>query len=291
MNRVIVFGSINLDLVTKVKSHPHPGETVMGSSYQMLPGGKGANQALAAAKAMDKAADVLLVGATGQDDFGKLALSNLQSAGVDLSCIANTKSGTGIAMIAVNELGENNIIVCSGANAEASADQLSSIVFEPGDILLTQQETQLDEIWQAHSMAKASNVTVVHNAAPAGEIPSKAFKNIDYLIVNESEALSMSAKLSLGVESAEQSAKDISNQTDTSVILTLGKNGAFSVNNSVPRTFAAPTVEAVDTTGAGDVFCGTFAAALATGVPQHTAIEKSLVQASEACLTFGAQSN
>jgi ribokinase len=263
----------------------------MGSNYQMLPGGKGANQALAAAKAMDSAADVLLVGATGQDDFGKLALSNLRSVGVDLSCIANAKGGTGIAMIAVNEFGENNIIVCSGANGEVSTDQLSSIVFKPGDILLTQQEIQLDEIWQAHSMAKTSNVTVVHNAAPAGEIPVSAFKNIDYLIVNESEALSIGAMLGLDTENAMQLAKEIFNQTDTSVILTLGKNGASCFIKSVHKTFPAPAVEAVDTTGAGDVFCGTFAAALATGASQDTAIEKSVKQASEACLTFGAQSN
>ena len=287
--QVIVFGSINLDLVTRVQSHPVPGETVVGSDYEMLPGGKGANQALAAAQAISTPSKVNMVGCVGNDDFAAHAIGNISRSGMDFSLVKHVSAGTGIAMIAVNESGENSIVVCPGANALAQAIHLSDTAFSRGDILLTQQEVPLAEIWRSHVIAKKSGAIVVHNAAPAASIPATAFQNIDYLIVNASELNSLANGFGLAALDTQSAAACIAVEFDVSVILTLGENGVFSVIEGDQLYKPADSVEVVDTTGAGDVFCGTFAAGLAEGLPPDVAVERSMLAATNACTSFGAQ--
>lgn len=290
MSKVIVFGSINLDLVTRVTKHPKPGETVIDSDYELLPGGKGANQALAAAKALKVPSNAILIGATGTDDFANAALANLSKVGVELKVAKFNNSRTGIAIIAVDENGENNIIVCSGANALVSTSQFTKIELSTKNVLLTQQEIPLPEVWAAHSMAKKSGPIVIHNAAPAASIPDTAFQNIDYMIVNASEAVSIGSEHNLKAAETENIAQQIANWFGVNVILTLGEQGVATYISGNSQRYPALPIDVVDTTGAGDVFCGTFAASIANGNSISTCIENSIVAASNACRTFGAQS-
>lgn len=299
--RVFVFGSINLDLVTTVKHHPVPGETVSGSDYRMLPGGKGANQALACdrwrASTDPGSFKVVMIGAVGSDGFADTALENLKVSGIDLDPVATVSSGTGLAMIAVDEHGENNIIVCPGANAFARADQFPVDQMNTGDIVLTQQETNLEEIWKFHATAQNRGALVVHNAAPAmpldggsaGASLEAVLGNIDYLIVNESEMESLDVELDLAGKGTEEKADLLARQYDICVILTLGAKGAAGFLNGNRIDQPAFKVSVVDSTGAGDVFCGTFAAELAMGSSAETAIRHAVKAASKACEYFGAQ--
>jgi len=292
--RVIVFGSINLDLVTRVKTLPLPGETVIGSDYQLIPGGKGANQALAAAQSLTDPKRVLMTGCVGEDDFASRALSNLSKIGLDLKRTRPSATSTGIAMIGVDENGENSIVVCPGANGLTSAEQLRDIGLSARDVLLTQQEVPLDEVFAAHAIARQSGAIIVHNAAPAASLPTKAIGNMDYLIVNETEAEAICREHDLKARINETGSQElafvIAERFGVSVILTLGENGAVSVLVGNRLQHEAIPANVVDTTGAGDVFCGTFAACLADGISSEQAVEKAMAAASRACEVFGAQS-
>lgn len=288
-NKVIVFGSINLDLVTQVAAHPKPGETIQGSDYQMLPGGKGANQALAAARALEDPSKALLLGCVGKDDFADIALRNLVSEGVDLSNVSRTDTGTAIAMIAVANSGENSIIVCPGANAETKAEAVAITGLSKTDVLLTQQEIPAAEVWASHALAKSKEVIVIHNCAPAADIPPYALENIDILISNETEAAVVARHLEIAGETPQRMCKAIASRFGKTVILTLGENGAFFFADDGETHHPTKKVDVVDTTGAGDVFCGTFAAMLAQKHTVNIAIERAIEEASKACTRFGAQ--
>lgn len=285
--RVLVFGSINLDLVTQTRFHPKPGQTVKGSKFRRLPGGKGANQALAAAWSY-RPEMVLLIGATGDDGFARDALVNLVSAGVNLENVACLQAPTGLAFIVVNREGENTIVVTPGANGEVHAGQLAGLVPQAGDVLLTQNEVPADEIHKARSLAKSAGAITVHNAAPASRIPQEVFAAIDYLIVNESEALAVAGR-ELD-DDPKEAARQIFRQHTSSVVLTLGAAGVFACLPQGELEIPAPAIEVVDTTGAGDAFCGTFASCLAQGLLPEDCLTKAVEAGSEACRYFGAQS-
>lgn len=282
---ILVFGSINLDIVTRVPGIPRPGETVKGDSYQLVPGGKGANQALAVKRA---GVDCAMVGAVGQDGFADLALSALQEAGVDLSAVNQSEEPTGIASIAVEDSGENAIAVASGANATANSAQLQSL---SGTHLLTQQEVPDAEVWAAHRWAKSHGVMVLHNAAPASAIPTSALETIDWLVVNEIEAQMVAEGADLDVASADPMgcAKVLSDAFHMDVIVTLGADGARSFGPS--GVFAAQSlpVDVKDTTAAGDTFAGVFAAGLSQGFSVETALQRAAIAGSLACTVHGAQ--
>lgn len=164
---IVVFGSVNVDFVTRVSRIPRPGETTLGPDYAVIPGGKGANQALAARRA---GADVALVGAVGQDPFADIALALLRTDGVDCSRVAAVASPTGAAFIAVDDHGENAIVVASGANRQVRADQIEGLTLSSADILLLQREVSEHEAIIAAQRARAAGARVVLNAAPAGPI-------------------------------------------------------------------------------------------------------------------------
>lgn len=283
---IIVFGSINLDLVVMVKRLPLPGETSAGPDCQTFAGGKGANQALAARRA---GAQVKMIGAVGNDSFAAPALANLEAASVDLSALHRLEGATGIAMIGVESCGENLIIVGSGVNARVSADWLNGQL-SPSATLLMQAEIPLSEAAAAIDAAHAAGARVIFNTAPATDpAVAQLAARADVVISNESEAADIAAALGLpGEPAAYAAAMAASGRT---AVVTLGGDGVLAHDGTTLITVAPPVVEVVDTTGAGDAFCGAFAAALDRGVNLALALAEGVAAGSLACTATGAQSS
>ena len=283
---IIVFGSINIDLVTKVAKIPGPGETVLGGDYATSPGGKGANQALAARRA---GARVALAGAVGKDAFAAQALALLRADGVDLSAMRECDAPTGAAFIAVDARGENAIVVASGANMQARAAQLASLNIAPGDILLLQRETPMAETEAAALHAKARGARVMLNLAPAGPVSEPLLRALDFICVNEHEALTLGAMLNIEAKDPEAICRAVDAGFNLAAIATLGPAGAVGFQKGLRVAAAAPSVEVVDTTGAGDTFVGAFAAALERAAGFEAAMRDGLAAGSLACAKPGAQ--
>jgi ribokinase len=293
---IAVFGSINVDLVTRVPALPRPGETVLALSYQTLCGGKGANQAVAAARAAGGLTPVAMIGAVGDDGFGVLSRENLASEGIDVAGVAAAPEPTGCAFIQVEDSGENVITVASGANRLLTAKVMSATALGPGDILVLQMEVPLAESLKAARAARARGARVVANLAPVpadlDAIQLKALLDaVDILVVNEHEALRAAALLIPQAKDPLAAAKAIVAHSGRTVVATLGGEGALAVlpNRKTIRA-AAPPITPVDTTGAGDTFVGVFAAALAEGLALEAAMARACKAASLACMALGAQS-
>ncbi len=283
---ITVFGSLSADLVAQVKHLPTPGETVTGPSYTVVPGGKGANQALAAALA---GAPVRMVGAVGSDGFREMALSGMQKGGVDLTAMADSPEKTACAFIAVDAQGENLIFVASGANLDARAAQLQDVSLSEGDVLLLQMEVTHAENWKAIEIAKAKGVKVVLNLAPAGPIPEDSLRRIDVLVVNETEAGQLGEQLGLSDQDPEAIAAKIAADFDLDCIVTLGPAGARSFGPSGRFSVPSLAIDVVDTTAAGDAFVGAFAAGLDQDLTMEQALRQGAVAGSLACRAVGAQ--
>ncbi|MGH3425691.1 MAG: ribokinase [Nocardioidaceae bacterium] len=262
--RVVVVGSLNIDLVVGVERHPGPGETVLGGELTRLPGGKGANQALAAARA---GAAVHLVGRVGDDADGQTYLAGLAGSGVDVTHVRQTPDATtGTALITVADSGENTIVVAPGANGWVRPSDVDDAdgTIRAADVLLVQLELPMDTVVRAVEVARRAGVRAVVNASPVRDVPGALLDAADPVIVNEPEARA------LGLSDA---------------CVTLGARGARWGG----RRADPPPVEVVDTTGAGDVFAGTLAARLAEGRTAGEALW-SAVDASAAATTWrGAQ--
>ncbi|MGZ4632714.1 MAG: PfkB family carbohydrate kinase, partial [Actinomycetes bacterium] len=241
---VVVVGSLNVDVVVTVPSHPRPGETVLATSLRRLPGGKGANQAVAAARA---GAVVRLVGCVGDDADGADYVDRLAAQGVDTSTVRRVVGvPTGTALVTVDDAGENSIVVAPGANARVTADDVRAVVLAPGDVVLVQLEVPLDVVAAAARHATAHAARLVLNLAPFAELPAAVLGAADPVVANEHEAAQLRA-------------------TPGSLAVTLGARGARWQRGGEVSEVPAPAVDAVDTTGAGDVFAGTLAAAIAAG--------------------------
>lgn len=266
---IIVFGSIGLDIVQSVRRLPRAGETVLTGDYAMLPGGKGANQALAAARA---GGAVTFIASIGADDFGARALANLEQAGIDLTGVKRTNRPTACATISVDADGENQIVVASSANLDTAATQLRP---NGGDLLLQQMEIPLPEIWAGIDRAHKVGAKTILNAAPFQPIPPASLKKLDVLIVNEIEARMLGDDLGLGATDLTDICAQVREKFDLVVVLTLGGQGAKVFVGQQTLTATALPIQALDTVGAGDAFVGVFVAALAA--------EKSLAD----CLTWG----
>lgn len=281
---IVVFGSINVDLVTVVPRLPGPGETVKGPDYQTFPGGKGANQALAARRA---GATVAMIGAVGADGFRTEALSLLSAAGVDLSGVAALDAPTGIAMIAVDGRAENQIVVASGANSRADPAGVARRI-RAGDTLLLQYEVPNAAVLAAAEAARAAGARVVLNAAPAGPVPPALARLVDVLIVNEHEAAEVGAAAGLITEPRAFAAA-WAEATGGLCVVTLGAEGAIAAGPEGGVSVAPPAVRVVDTTAAGDGFVGAFAAALDRGATLAEALVDGVAAGSLAVETTGAQ--
>lgn len=283
---IIVFGSIGVDLVTNVSHIPHPGETVLCEGYFIVPGSKGANQAVAAARA---GSNVLHVGSCGDDGFAALALSIMKEAGVDLSQVATIAKPTAVALITVDETAENAIVVASGANRATHVGQLERCNFGAGDTVVLQREVPDAETFAAVALAKARGARVILNVAPAGAIPPETLSLLDVLIVNEHEAVVVAAAVGIGTADPEDAVRQINERFGCAAIVTLGKDGAVGWIDRVRRAVPALAVVPVDTTAAGDAFTGAFAAALDQGMGFTTAMARGATAGSLACTRAGAQ--
>lgn len=283
---IVAFGTINADLVTVVSRFPVPGETVKGRDYQIFPGGKGANQALAAARA---GAKVTLVGAVGRDAFADAALVNLKAAGVDLSGVRRSASPTGIYMIAIGPGGENLMIGANAANDSARASWLDGR-FGPDVTFVTQNSLGPAEVEAAIAMARRAGSRIVYNAASAEVVSPETFAAADIVVVNEHEARrygelfgATTDPLAFAPWAAERFGRD--------VVVTLGAEGIVGVVGGRRVAARPPKIAAVDTTGAGDAFCGALAAAVDRGESREAALRQGIAAGSLACLEPGAQTS
>lgn len=267
MSRVVVVGSVNADLLTQVAVHPAPGETVLGRSMSVLAGGKGANQAVAAARL---GAEVAFVGAVGDDSFAGQATTGLRAAGVDLSALATVPGPTGIALVTVSADGENSIVVISGANAAVAADTVSAhaATVAGADVVVLQGEIPRAATETAARLARGR---VVLNLAPVIELSPDVVRGADPLVVNEHEArlaLALVGGPDVPDDDHAAAARALTSAGVTSVVITLGSEGAVVATRSGDgevATVPSPKVSAVDTTGAGDAFVGALASRLAAG--------------------------
>ncbi len=283
---ITVFGSINVDMVTRVKRIPGPGETVHGTDYALIPGGKGANQALAACRA---GAAVRLVGAIGNDDFAQTALRELEAGGVDLTAVTHRTGTTGVAIITVDEGGENTIALSPGANAHADAAAIPEGAFGSGDTLLLQMEVPVAQNYAAAADARAAGARVILSLAPYEPLSPDELVAFDMLIVNEHEATDLAKHLAVAGGTPEETVTALAATLGRTVIATLGPDGAIAADGKEVIRVPALQVTPVDTTGAGDTFCGVLAAWLDEGASLRTAMARAAVAGSLACTREGAQ--
>jgi ribokinase len=283
---ITVIGSINLDLVADVERLPAPGETVPGSGFRMTAGGKGANQALAAARA---GAHVRMVGAVGKDHFADAALECLRACGIDLSGVREAHAVTGTALILVGEGGENVIAVVPGANGTVLPGDLMAADLREGEFLLLQNEIPLSTIRRALEAARKSGTLSLYNAAPYSAKAAPLLEHADLVILNETECDHYAAALGLEGHDRDEKMRRFVARTGRTVVLTLGADGAIAVTPEGRIGAPALPVSPVDTVGAGDTFCGYLAAGLASGLGLHEALMRAAAAGSLACLKPGAQ--
>ena len=264
--KVVVFGSFAMDLTARVPSIPREGETVLGSSFAMGPGGKGSNQAVAAHRA---GADVTLITKVGRDAFGEAARAFYKMEGMRMDCVLSGDVGTGCALIAVDErTAQNAIVVVSGACGAITAEDVESCrsAVEGAGVVLTQLETNYDAVCRVIDIASATGARIVLNPAPAGKLPPEYMKKLDVVTPNETEAELITGLPMRTKQDAPAAARMLLAMGVKAALITLGKNGAYATDGRISRWIEPIAVEAVDTTGAGDAFNGAFAAALAAGM-------------------------
>lgn len=283
---LIVFGSINMDMVVKPGHIPQAGETVLCPDYDLLPGGKGANQALAAAR---MGARVALVGCAGNDSYAPQILNRIRRQGVMTSGVAQSDRPTGCALVLREEDGKHRIIVASGANNDASADQVPDEILKSNYMLLVQMEVPSEEVFTLIRRAHDRGVKVILNLAPAVPLPDDIPSKIWILVLNEIEIAQAVANMNLHADAPEDMAKKLAEKGGTTCIVTLAEKGSFvaKADGSTFTVNALPLEEVIDTTGAGDAYCGTLSACLYEGMELDEAVRWASVAGSLACMEVG----
>lgn len=278
---IIVFGSINLDLIFPVAHIPAPGETVLGPSIRIEPGGKGANQAVAAAR--DGAA-VVMAGAVGRDTLVTSALTLLRAAHVDLTRVLETDTSTGCAAIAVDPSGDNAIMVGSGANLAVRHGQIEDALLGPDATLVLQMEVPAEETAALIHRARAKGARIVLNLAPAAPLPEAALRELDVLVVNETESAWLAGHLGCA-----DGAAALRDRLAVIIVRTLGGDGLDVATEASVTAMPARAITPVDTTAAGDCFVGVLAAALDRGLTLTAALERATTAAALCCTRHGSQ--
>jgi ribokinase len=278
--KIFVVGSINIDLVASVPRMPAEGETLTGKSFATYPGGKGANQAVAAARL---GADVVMVGRLGEDNFANQLRGELEASGVKTQCVLNVRKPSGSAMILVTPQGHNSIVVIPGANHELGPGDLDGHLDELRDaaMVLAQLEIPLETVEHLGELTAALGVPFLLDPAPAQALSAETLRNVTWLTPNESEARSLLEHLGysmaedvIGDAAIAEAAERILATGVRNVIFKLGARGVYLSGKDVAPTYIAPyTVQAVDTTAAGDAFNGGFAYGLAQGLPPEKAAQ------------------
>ena len=300
MNVVVVVGSLNVDLVVRAPRIPSPGETVLGDDLQQYSGGKGANQAVACAR---MGAKVRMVGAVGNDTFGRFLLDTLEADSIDLQFVAlSDRKPSGVALITVGEDGQNAIVVSPGANSLVDATFVTrcEAAFDGASIVILQLETPLDGVIEAAKLAKARNMRVILNPAPACALPGELLTLVDDIIPNHSELA-----LITGTTNLDDGINLLKKMGPENVVVTLGSDGAILAkevpeseeaeategNHQATQKFEAIEVNVVDTTAAGDTFVGAYAVALADGDDSIRACQRGIAAGALCVSAAGAQSS
>lgn len=289
MIEIMVVGSINMDLVVRTVRAPKAGETVHGSDFKLVPGGKGANQAVAASL---MGASTMLIGCVGQDAFGPELLAALRNKRVNVEHVKSLSGiPTGTATIIVEDSGENRIVVVPGTNAHVSVSDVEAVaeMISSAKVVILQYEIPLESVARVIDIASHSNCQVVLNAAPAYPTSQQLLSQIDTLIVNESEAKLLSGIEVFDLSSAFNAADKLRQQGAKMVIVTLGSQGAILSSAKLRIHVSALAVKVVDTTAAGDAFVGGFAASLVKGRDLLNALKFAVSAGSLATTKLGAQ--
>ncbi|MBO9514948.1 MAG: ribokinase [Variovorax sp.] len=287
---IAVFGSLNMDLVVRVPRVPEAGETLHAHAFMTNPGGKGANQAVACAR---QGARVAMVGRVGSDAFGQALTASLEADAIETAHVATAPASTGVALIMVDDSGQNRISLIAGANAFVGAEDLARLADDlaAARMLLLQLEVPMDAVLQAATLAHAKGCRVVLNPAPAQALPESLWDLLDLLVLNETEAALLSGLAVDDIAGAARAAEALRRRGPAQVILTLGSEGVVACDAAGCRHFAALKVDAIDTTAAGDTFIGALCAALARGESMDAGIALG-IQAAALCVTrAGAQAS
>jgi len=287
---VLIVGSLNMDLVIRTPRLPRPGQTVAAPALETIPGGKGANQAVATARL---GARVAMLGCVGDDAYGTALRDGLRREGVDTSMVSvHAGAATGIACVTVANSGQNTIVIVAGANELLTPAMIEAqqAAFERARVIVCQLESPPDAVECALKLGQRLGKTVILNPAPAiGPLPTPWIAACDYLIPNETEAALLTARPVDSPEAALDAAADLHAQGARHVIVTLGARGVAYVDAQSRLLMPAPIAHAIDTTAAGDTFVGALAVALAEGVSPDTAIEFGQAAAAVSVTRLGAQ--
>ena len=284
-SKICVIGSSNIDQIAYTKNIPSDGETLFGDSFQMGFGGKGANQAVMAGLL---GADVYMITCLGDDVYKEMTINNYEANNVNTDHIQLVKGASGVAPIWVDATGQNRIIVIPGANNEIDAQKAISSIEEIGDIsvLVGQCEIPMEVNHKVFQYAKSNSVTTIFNPAPAKKLEREFLEHISWLIPNENEF-----ELISGVEPNDDNFLKFNEEIPCNLIVTLGEKGAVLVDENKTHYFDAPSVNAIDTTGAGDSFIGTFAYELSESNSPESSIKKAVEKASQSVTKKGTQSS
>jgi ribokinase len=277
---IITFGSINVDFVYEVEELAQPGQTLLANGFRTESGGKGANQALAAAR---DGAEVVMVGAVGKDGLADIGLQNLSGA-TDISRVARVSEPTGNASIYIDTKGRNMIVVAAGANMAACSGAVEADLLDRANVVLLQMESNVAEVKRLIRRTAAVKAISILNLAPAFPLPQQILSLCDLIVVNEDEAEALAGWLG-----CESSAKALAAHLDTGVLRTLGGDGAEAFAFGGYIRIAAMSVDVKDTTAAGDCFVGVLASALDSGLPLEAAMGRASVAAGLACSRSGSQ--
>ncbi|NDI86496.1 ribokinase [Undibacterium crateris] len=289
--QICVVGSVNMDLVFRTPRMPAVGETLHGHEFRQIPGGKGANQAVAAAR---QGADVRFIGAVGDDGFGDFSQQSLSADGISLTHLSRIPGvATGVAGILVEDNGSNSIVLAAGANASLTPAHIDAAAADirAAQILLCQLETPLDTVTRAIATARAAGVKVILNPAPAQDLSPALLAQVDYLILNETEAGQLSGIAVTDNASAQAASEKLLAMGVGQVLLTMGGHGALITQAGQSQFIPAIRVDVVDTTAAGDTFVGAFAVGIANGLSLLEASQEAQYTAALTVTKLGAQTS
>ncbi len=286
MSDILVVGSLNADLVVRAPRFPAPGETISGGDLATIPGGKGANQAVAAAR---QGVRVSMLGRVGKDNFGDFLLDNLRANQVDTTLVQRDDAATGTAIIVVDANGQNSIVLSPGANGQVKPADVDPASLPHPKLVLLQLEIPLESVLHAAAVTRGLGARVLLNPAPARPLPDELIAQTDFLIPNETELSLLTDQPVTDIASAESAARILLAKGARTVIVTLGANGALVVTPEQATHVPPFHVDVVDTTAAGDAFIGGFSAALLRGLSLEEAVRYGNACGALAATQFGAQ--